>query len=34
MVVIEYGDESVADRVVALTSSDVDGEDGMYDGKD
>lgn len=34
MVVIEYGDKAVADGVVALTSSDVYGEDGMYDCKD
>lgn len=34
MVVIEYGDEAVADGVVALTSSDVYGEDGMYNSKD
>lgn len=34
MVVIKYRDEAVADGAVALTSSDVDGEDGMYNCKD
>lgn len=32
--VIEYGDEAVADGMVALTNSDIDGKDGMYNRKD